>query len=73
MSDEALARLVSLETKVDTLIRLQSETTKPNLRIDEFATLAGVSKRTVQRMISEGRIRKIGRRIPRDELSKYTS
>jgi len=73
MSDEALARLASLEAKIDTLLRLQMEVKKPNLRIDEFAALSGKSKRTVSRMIAEGKIQKIGRRISRDQLTKYTS
>jgi len=76
MSDEALARLASLEAKVDTLLRLQQvahEARRPNLTIIEFAKLVGKSRWTIQREIREGKIRRIGMRIPRDQLRTYIS
>jgi len=76
MSDEALARLASLEAKVDTLLRLQEmahEARRPNLTITEFAKISGKSRRTIQREVREGKIRRIGLRIPRDQLRTYIS
>lgn len=76
MSEEALARLASLEAKVDALLRLQTaahEVRRPNLTIIEFAKLAGWSRWKIMRDIRLGKLRKINGRIPRDQLTKYTS
>lgn len=70
------ATLESLDLKIDAILRrLEAEQIKkqPNLTIIEFAQLAGVSRWTVQRYIKEGRIRKMAGRIPRDQLTKFTS
>jgi hypothetical protein len=76
MSDEALARLSALEAKVDALLRLQEaahEARRPNLTITEFAKLAGKSRWTIQQYVRQGKIRRIGMRIPRDQLRTYIS
>jgi hypothetical protein len=46
---------------------------KPNLRVKDFAELAGKSRWTIMKDVRLGKIRKINGRIPRDQLSKYTS
>ena len=69
-------RLASVEAKLDTVLRLLQETAnakRPNLRIKDFAELAGKSRWTITKDVRLGKIRKINGRIPRDQLSKYTS
>lgn len=69
-------RLVSIEAKVDAILRLHQQAAierKPNLRIIKFAELAGRSRWTIMRDIRVGKLRKINGRIPRDQLTKYTS
>lgn len=76
MSNVPEDRLASVDAKLDAILRMLKEATeskRPNLRIKDFAELAGKSRWTIMKDVREGKIRKINGRIPRDQLLKYTS
>jgi hypothetical protein len=69
-------RLTAMDNKLNTVLQLlqeRAEKKTPNLRIIDFAALAGKSRWTIMRDIRDGKIKKVNGRIPRDQLSKYTS
>jgi hypothetical protein len=76
MNNTTEDKLASLDAKLDAIIHILNDTAfakKPNLLIKDFAQLAGKSRWTIMNDIRLGKIRKINGRIPRDQLSKYTS